>query len=106
MSKLIETTGQVDKQYDEWVSMLEKLDDISVSREIFNRVITTSDISDADKDLLIAAYEYCIKLIESNKKLEINLLKIYLGEIKGYDINQIDITQLIILLNFCGIVFK
>jgi hypothetical protein len=33
-------------------------------------------------------------------------LKIYLGEIKGYDINQIDITQLIILLNFCGIVFK
>ena len=58
MSKLIETTGQVDKKYDEWVSMLEKLDDISVSREIFNRVITTGDISDADKDLLIAAYEY------------------------------------------------
>ena len=40
MSKLIETTGQVDKKYDEWVSMLEKLDDISVSREIFNRIIT------------------------------------------------------------------
>ena len=35
--------------------------------------------------------------------IDIDLLKIYLTDIKGYDVKQINIYQILLLLSFCGI---
>ena len=52
-------------------------------------------------------FDYVLKLYKSNKPLELNLLKIYLEEIKNYkNIKMEDFIRTIILLGFCGFNFK
>ena len=46
-----------------------------------------------------------IKLINQGKNLEPNLLKIYLQDIKGENINEVNIVNLFVLLSMCGIEF-
>ena len=107
-SNLYESSGDKssDKEFNAWADKLEKMSDMEVSREVFNRIMFKSDIDDKSKELLSLSYEYCVKLINQNKPLEPNLLKIYLQDIKGYDINQVNLTGLILLLGCCGINFN
>lgn len=106
-NELSEISGSRQHQieYENWLNKLEKMDDISVSRELYNRIMNHSDLSKKDKDLLSDAYEYCNKLMRNGKKLEPDLLRIYLEELKGYQISQVNMVNLVILLGCCGIVF-
>ena len=47
-----------------------------------------------------------MKLINQGKNLEPNLLKIYLQDINGQDISQINLINLFALLALCGINFS
>lgn len=100
-----ESTGDLN-DYNKWLNSLSKLDDKGVSREIYNRIVNHSDIDKESIELFKIAYDYAIKLINQGKNLEINLLKIYLQDVKGKDINQINMMNLIALLGICGINFK
>lgn len=100
-----ESTGD-NSEYNAWLDRLSKMDDMSVSRELYDRVVNHSDIDKESIELFKIAYDYAIKLINQGKPLEVNLLKIYLQDIKGKDINQINMINLVALLGICGIEFK
>lgn len=101
-----EISGENNKEFNEWADKLEKMSDMEASRAVFNRIMEVSDIDKASKELLDISYNYAVKLINQGKNLEINLLKIYLQDLKGYDISQIDLGLIILLLGFCGIQFE
>ena len=100
-----ESTGDR-TEYNAWLNKLEKMDDMSISRVLYNRIVYHSDIDTESIELFKIAYDYSIKLINQGKPLEVNLLKIYLQDVKGKDINQINMVNLITLLGICGIDFK
>jgi len=99
-----ETSGN--PEFEHWANKLEHMSDQEVSYEIYQRIMNHSDIDKDSLRLFSEAYEYCIKLINQGKNLEPNLLKIYLQDIKGEDINEVNIVNLFILLSMCGIEFS
>ena len=106
MNKDINNESSGNPEFEQWADKLEKMSDYEVSREIYNRIMNHSDIDKESLELFSLAYEYCLKLISQGKNLEPNLLKIYLQDIKGKNINQIKLTNLFILLGICGINFE
>ena len=99
-----ETTGN--PEFEQWANKLEHMSDYEVSQELYNRIMHHSNIDKESLELFSLAYNYCIKLIANGKNLEPNLLKIYLQDIKGKNIDQIKLTNLFLLLGICGINFK
>lgn len=99
-----ESTGN--PEFEQWANRLEKMSDREASYEIYQRIMNHSDIDKESLELLSIAYEYCIKLIDQGKPLEINLLKIYLRDIKGKDISEIKVLNLFAMLSLCGINFE
>jgi hypothetical protein len=99
-----ETSGN--PEFEQWANKLEHMSDQEVSYEIYQRIMNHSDIDKDSLRLFSEAYEYCIKLINQGKNLEPNLLKIYLQDIKGENINEVNIVNLFILLSMCGIEFS
>lgn len=104
MSKNNESTNN--QEYLQWANKLEHMTDLEVSRAIFDRIMNHSDINKQQLELFSIAYEYCLKLIMQNKILEPNLLKIYLQDIKGKDISELNMVNVITLLGLCGINFN
>ena len=52
-------------------------------------------------------FDYVFKLYKTNKPLEINLLKIYLEQVKDYKNIKMDVfITTMILLSFCGFNLK
>ena len=96
-----ESTGNL--EFEQWANRLEHMSDKEISNEIYQRIIQSSEIDEESRKLFSMAYEYCIKLINQGKDLEPNLLKIYLQDIKGQDINLINLFT---MLAMCGINFS
>lgn len=92
-------------EFEQWTNKLEHMSDQEVSYEIYQRIMKHSDLDKESLNLFSMAYEYCMKLINQGKNLEPNLLKIYLQDIKGQDISQINLINLFALLGLCGINF-
>lgn len=99
-----ESTGNL--EFEQWANRLEHMSDKEISNEIYQRIIQSSEIDEESRKLFSMAYEYCMKLINQGKDLEPNLLKIYLQDIKGQDINQINLINLFTMLAMCGINFS
>lgn len=99
-----ESTSNI--EFENWANRLEKMSDREVSYEIYQRILNHGDLDAESKELFSIAYEYCMKLLNLGKNLEPNLLKIYLQDIKGKDISQINIINVFALLGICGINFK
>ena len=109
----------MEETYEQWSERISKLSDEEISietqinelddlDELADLDIGNMDFSDIDFDdfyqeALKAAYEYFKKNIKAGKNIDIDLLKIYLTDIKGYDVKQINIYQILLLLSFCGI---
>ena len=98
-----ESTGN--PEFEQWANKLEHMSDKEISYEIYKRIMMSKEISQESLNLFSMAYEYCMKLINQGKNLEPNLLKIYLQDIKGQDISQINLVNLFALLTLCGINF-
>ena len=92
-------------EFEQWANNLEHMSDREVSYEIYQRIMNHSDLDKESLKLFSMAYEYCMKLINQGKNLEPNLLKIYLQDIKGQDISQVNLINLFALLGLCGINF-
>ena len=99
-----ESTGN--QEFEEWANRLEHMTDKEVSYEIYQRIMASKELGEESRKLFSMAYEYCMKLINQGKPLEPNLLKIYLKDIKGQDISQINLINLFTLLAICGINFS
>ncbi len=99
-----ESTGNL--EFEQWANRLEHMSDKEISNEIYQRIIQSNEIDEESRKLFSMAYEYCMKLINQGKDLEPNLLKIYLQDIKGQDISQINLINLFTMLAMCGINFS
>ena len=104
MDEYNESTGN--PEFEQWANKLEHMTDKEISYEIYQRILNSKEIDQQSLKLFSLAYEYCMKLINQGKNLEPNLLKIYLQDINGQDISQINLINLFALLALCGINFS
>lgn len=104
MDEYNESTGN--PEFEQWANKLEHMTDKEISYEIYQRIMNSKEIDQQSLKLFSLAYEYCMKLINHGKNLEPNLLKIYLQDINGQDISQINLINLFALLALCGINFS
>ena len=96
----------VNPKFEQWANKLEHMTDKEISYEIYQRIMNSKEIDQQSLKLFSLAYEYCMKLINQGKNLEPNLLKIYLQDINGQDISQINLINLFALLALGGINFS
>lgn len=99
-----ETSGN--PEYEKWADKLSNMSDREASYEIYQQILKNGNLDKESAELLTLSYNYCLKLIDQGKPLEPNLLKIYLKDIKGKDIAQINVINLFALLALCGINFS
>lgn len=92
--------------YQEWKDYLSSLSDAEVSEEIKKRILSESGMNQEEQNIFNDIYNFFKKNTIAGKPVKIDLLKIYLEDIKGYDVKKINIYQMLILLSFCGIQFK
>ena len=104
MDEYNESTGN--PEFEQCANKLEHMTDKEISYEIYQRIMNSKEIDQQSLKLFSLAYEYCMKLINQGKNLEPNLLKIYLQDINGQDISQINLINLFALLALCGINFS
>jgi hypothetical protein len=93
----------MEETYEQWSERISKLSDEEISIEIKNKILERANIDEKSKQVFNDCYEYFKKNIKAGKNIDIDLLKIYLTDIKGYDVKQINIYQILLLLSFCGI---
>ena len=104
MDEYNESTGN--PKFEQWANKLEHMTDKEISYEIYQRIMNSKEIDQQSLKLFSLAYAYCMKLINQGKNLEPNLLKIYLQDINGQDISQINLINLFALLALGGINFS
>lgn len=90
------------QSFEEWSKSLESMDFDHYSVEIRNKILD-SNMDDQSKQIFSDCFDYMTKLYKSNKPLDVNLLKIYLEQVKGYkNVTMKTFINIMILLNYCG----
>ena len=102
-----EITGDdISPEFKEWAMAYMKSQDTCVQRNLIKeRILQSDELTSEDKKIFTDVFEYCEKLVSQHKPLETNLLKIYLEDIKGYDIDKINVVRILILVTLCGFKF-
>jgi hypothetical protein len=93
----------MEETFEQWSERLNTLSDKEVSEEIKKVILERANIDDESKKVFNDCYEYFMKNINAGKTVDTDLLKIYLKDIKGYNTDNINIYQILLLLSFCGI---
>ena len=93
-------------EFEEWKKELQTLNFEEYAVYMKDKILQ-DNIDDLSKNYFQDCFDYVLKLYKSGKPLELNLLKIYLEQIKNYkNIKMDDFIRTIILLGFCGFNFK
>lgn len=90
--------------YDDWAKSLEGLSDEEISYKIKDVIMSKDDIPFEMKRLYSDIFDYSVEKIKNKKTFDIDLLKIYLKDIKGYtNIQDVNIYQVLLMLSASGI---
>ena len=90
--------------YDDWTKSLEGLSDEEISYKIKDIIMSKDDIPFEMKRLYSDIFDYSVEKIKNKKTFDIDLLKIYLKDIKGYtNIQDVNIYQVLLMLSASGI---
>ena len=103
-----ETTGIIDPAFVGWMQELNDTaanNPIAQRKMIRDRILLSNEFSEADRQLFNTVYDYVEKVYSQGKPLEPNLLKIYLHDLKGYDIDNVSIVRILCLVSLCGFSF-
>lgn len=106
MNNTQETSGiNSEHDFNAWCDYLQNsgLNDKEISLEIQKKILESPDLDKQSKVIFKDTCDYLYKLIDQNKPLEINLLKIYLENLCGHNIEKISIINTLILCGMCGI---
>lgn len=106
MNQQNEKSGKPDEGFQNWKNELLNgdLTPDEISLKIRDKILESPQLSTPEqKQFYIDVYDYVKKLIDRGKPLEINLLRIYLEEVKGYDLTVHSIIATLILVSACGI---
>ena len=73
------------------------------NKEIYDYILKSNQLDDNSKKLFADTVSYIEKLISQNKQFDLELYKIYITQIKGYELPTLEqFTRIIMLLNLCG----
>lgn len=73
------------------------------NKEIYDYILKSNQLDDISKNLFTDTVSYIEKLISQNKQFDLELYKIYITQIKGYELPTLEqFTRIIMLLNLCG----
>lgn len=73
------------------------------NKEIYDYILKSNQLDDNSKNLFADTVSYIEKLISQNKQFDLELYKIYITQIKGYELPTLEqFTRIIMLLNLCG----
>ena len=96
----------MNNEFEKWKNDLQNLTFEEYAIYMKNKILQ-DNIDELSKNYFQDCFDYVLKLYKSNKPLELNLLKIYLEQIKNYkNIKMDDFIRTIILLGFCGFNFQ
>ena len=98
------TGEQEHRTYEDWCKTLEGKSDEDASRQLFDTIMNKGNLPEETGKLFKDIFDYSIQKIHDNKTFDIDLLKIYLKDIKGYDkIETTNLYPILLLLSMCGI---
>lgn len=73
------------------------------NKEIYDSLVKSDEFDEQSRKLFIDTVSYVEKLIEQNKQFDTDLYKIYITQIKGYELPTVQqFMRIVILLNLCG----
>lgn len=103
---MVENTSEnLSQDYLDWKNSLKNKSPREISQEIKNRILATDELDDKSKKVFNDIYDYVFKMCDANKPIKMDLMKIYLQDIKGHDVTKMDMYPIWLLLGFCGIKF-
>lgn len=92
--------------FEKWKQELQNLSFEEFAVQMKDKILTDNS-DELSKQYFQDCFDYVFKLYKTGKPLEVNLLKIYLEQVKNYkNLKMIEFIRTIILLSFCGFNFK
>lgn len=77
------------------------------NKEIYDNLIKSDELDEQSRKLFIDTISYVEKLVGQNKQFDTDLYKIYITQIKGYELPTIEqFMRIVILINLCGFEMK
>ena len=73
------------------------------NKEAYEYILQSKELDKDSKDLFKDTVEYIEKLVSQNKQFDLELYKIYITQVKGYELPTIEqFMRIVLLLNLCG----
>lgn len=77
------------------------------NKEIYDNLVNSDELDEQSRKLFIDTISYVEKLVDQNKQFDTDLYKIYITQIKGYELPTIEqFMRIVILINLCGFEMK
>jgi hypothetical protein len=90
---------------DKWKESLKNMSFEDYAITIKNKILE-DNLNTESKQYFCDCFDYVFNCYKKNKPLELNLIKIYLEDIKGYkNIKMEEFIRTLLLLNLCGFSF-
>lgn len=108
MSKTNNKEGQaIREHFEEWIKLAQELSaDFEQYAQLMKQTILKGNLDEQSKEQFEVCFDYVMSLYKDGKPLDINQLKIYLEQIKGYkNIKMTEVINIMLLLSFCGFSF-
>lgn len=99
-----ETTGEASEhEYDEWVKEMEGLTDMEISEKIKEKILSSPDMDYGSRQLFNDVYNYIQKCYVQQKPVDVPVMKIYLEELHGHNLEECSIMGALTLVTMCGL---
>lgn len=97
-----ESSGFHDPGFEKWKQTLTDAGPDSALK-IREKILESPQMHDkVSRELFIDLFDYVQKLVNQGKPLKINLLRIYLEEVKGHSLKEESVIGALILVAMCG----
>lgn len=102
-----DTVKDTKQSFEEWIKTTQDLSgDFEQYAQLMKQTILRGNLDEQSKEQFEVCFQYVMSLYKEGKPLDINQLKIYLEQIKGYkNIKMTEVINIMLLLSFCGFSF-
>ena len=91
---------------EEWISGFDGLTFEESAIRVKNKILESTELDQKSKSYFTDAFNYVMNLHQSNKPLDVNLMRIHMTEVKNYTMLTFDdFTKVLLMLGLCGFQF-
>lgn len=92
--------------FEQWKAGFEGLSFMDTARRFRDKILESPELDKISRDYFTDAFGYVTSLVESGRKLDTNLMRIHMMEIKGHSSMSLqDFSRVLMLLSLCGFCF-